>query len=92
MTELLRLTAETAPALVELFVIGPDTAATLLVTAGANAERLRSEAEVRCPEWCEPDPCLFQAGPTAVDSIEGATARPTLAFYRIVGVAAMRRP
>ena len=42
--ELLRLTAETAPALVELFGIGPDTAATLLVTAGGNPERLRSEA------------------------------------------------
>ena len=42
--ELLRLTSETAPALVELFGIGPDTAATLLVTAGGNPERLRSEA------------------------------------------------
>ena len=35
--ELLRLTSETAPALVELFGI-PDTAATLLVTAGGNPE------------------------------------------------------
>ena len=43
-TEMLRLTAEAAPALVGLFGIGPDTAATLLVTAGGNPERLRSEA------------------------------------------------
>ena len=42
--EMLRLTTETAPALVELFGVGPDTAATLLVTAGGNPERLRSEA------------------------------------------------
>ncbi len=33
--EMARLTAETAPALVEFFGVGPDTAATLLVTAGA---------------------------------------------------------
>ena len=42
--ELVRLTAETAPALVHTFGVGADTAATLLVTAGSNPERLRSEA------------------------------------------------
>ena len=36
--ELLCLTSETAPALVELCGVGPDTAATLLVTAGGNPE------------------------------------------------------
>ena len=34
--ELVRLTAETAPALVHTFGVGADTAATLLVTAGSN--------------------------------------------------------
>jgi hypothetical protein len=40
--ELVRLTAEAAPALVHTFGVGADTAATLLVTAGSNPERLRS--------------------------------------------------
>lgn len=34
----------TAPELLELFGVGPDTAATLLIAAGDNPERLRSEA------------------------------------------------
>ena len=43
-TELERLTLTAAPALVSVFGIGPDTAATLLITAGNNPERLHSEA------------------------------------------------
>lgn len=39
-----RLTATAAPALRELTGIGPDTAAALLLTAGDNPSRLRSEA------------------------------------------------
>jgi transposase len=42
--ELSRLTSATAPALVEAFGMGPNTAATLLVTAGENVERITSEA------------------------------------------------
>ena len=42
--ELAQVTEATAPALVEAFGVGPDTAATLLVTAGSNPQRLRSEA------------------------------------------------
>jgi transposase len=38
------LLAATAPGLLALFGVGPDTAASLLVTAGDNPERLRSEA------------------------------------------------
>ena len=38
------LLAVTAPDLLALFGVGPDTAAALLVTAGDNPERLRSEA------------------------------------------------
>ena len=42
--ELARLTAETAPALLQAFCIpaSRDTASTLLITAGDNAKRLRS--------------------------------------------------
>jgi len=39
-----RLVAETAPGLLALKGVGTDTAATLLVTAGDNPDRLRSEA------------------------------------------------
>ena len=39
-----RLTTTTAPTLVEITGIGPDTAAALLATAGDNPDRLRSEA------------------------------------------------
>jgi transposase len=38
------LVTETAPALLSLFGVGPHTAALLLVTAGDNPDRLRSEA------------------------------------------------
>jgi transposase len=38
------LLAATAPGLLALFGVGPDTAAALLVTAGDNPERLQSEA------------------------------------------------
>jgi transposase len=43
-TELSRVVSETAPVLTASLGISPDTAATLLVTAGDNLERLRSEA------------------------------------------------
>ena len=42
--ELARLTVGFAPALTESSDIGPDTAAVLLITAGSNPERLKSEA------------------------------------------------
>ena len=42
--ELQRLIRTTAPALVEAFGVGPDTAADLLIAAGSNPNRLNSEA------------------------------------------------
>ena len=42
--EMERLTRSIAPALVNTFGVGPDTAATLLIAAGSNPDRLRSEA------------------------------------------------
>ena len=42
--ELERLTQMAAPALVSAFGVGPDTATTLLISAGSNPQRLRSEA------------------------------------------------
>ncbi len=43
-TQLDRLTATTAPKLVALFGIGQDSAGALLVAAGDNPDRLRSDA------------------------------------------------
>lgn len=43
-TQIERLAREAAPELVALDGVGPDTAATLLVAAGDNPDRLRSEA------------------------------------------------
>jgi transposase len=41
---LAKLVAKTAPELLSIYGVGIDTAATLLVTAGDNPERIRSEA------------------------------------------------
>ena len=43
-TELARLIGIASPTLINIVGVGPDTAATLLITAGSNPERLRSEA------------------------------------------------
>jgi transposase len=42
--ELIRLTKETAPELVDAFGMGPNTVATVLAAAGDNVERIPSEA------------------------------------------------
>jgi transposase len=43
-TTIAELTTQTAPALLACFGVGPETASTLLVTAGTNPNRLKSEA------------------------------------------------
>ena len=81
--ELLRLTAETAPALVDLFGIGPDTAATLLVTAGGNPERLRSEAAFAA--LCGVNPVPASSGRTNRHRLNrGGDRQANAALYRIV--------
>ena len=81
--ELLRLTSETAPALVELFGIGPDTAATLLVTAGGNPERLRSEAAFAA--LCGVNPVPASSGRTNRHRLNrGGDRQANAALYRIV--------
>ena len=82
-TELLRLTAETAPALMELFGVGPDTAATLLVTAGGNPERLRSEAAFAA--LCGVNPIPASSGRTNRHRLNrGGDRQANAALYRIV--------
>jgi transposase len=56
------LTTRTAPELVGAFGIGPDVAAELLVTAGDNASRIRSEAAFA--KMCGVCPVLASSGKT----------------------------
>ena len=82
-TELLRLTAETAPALMELFGVGPDTAATLMVTAGGNPERLRSESAFAA--LCGVNPIPASSGRTNRHRLNrGGDRQANAALFRIV--------
>ncbi len=65
--ELARLTTETAPALVAIFGVGTEVAGTLLVTAGDNPERLRSEAAF-----------AHLCGVSPIDASSGKTVRHRL--------------
>ena len=86
----MRLTAETAPALVELFGVGPDPAATLLVTAGGNPERLRSEAAFA--GLCGVNPIPASSGRTNRHRLNrGGDRQANSALYRIV-LARLRYP
>ena len=53
---LAKLVEKTAPELLGVYGVGVDTAATLLVTAGDNPERIRSEAAWAHLCWVAPIP------------------------------------
>lgn len=81
--ELSRLTAQTAPALLKVFGVGPDTAATLLVTAGSNPERLKSEAAFAA--LCGVSPIPASSGKTNRHRLNrGGDRQANAALYRIV--------
>ena len=81
--ELVRLTAETAPALVHAFGVGADTAATLLVTAGGNPERLRSESAFAA--LCGVSPIPASSGKSNRHRLNrGGDRHANAALYRIV--------
>ena len=81
--ELVRLTAEIAPALVHTFGVGADTAATLLVTAGSNPERLRSEAAFAA--LCGVNPIPASSGNTDRHRLNrGGDRQANAALYRVV--------
>ena len=83
--ELSRLTRAAAPALVGAFGIGPDTAATLLVTAGSNPERLHSEAAFAA--LCGVNPIPASSGKTNRHRLNrGGDRQANAALYRIVVV------
>jgi transposase len=61
--EIHRLAASAAPGLLDVFGIGPDGAATFLVTAGDNPDRLRSEAAFAA--LCGTNPIPASSGKTS---------------------------
>ena len=81
--ELQRLTGAVAPDLVDSFGIGPDTAATLLVAAGSNPQRLRSEAAFA--SLCGVNPVPASSGKTNRHRLNrGGHRQANAALHRIV--------
>lgn len=80
-----RLTSQAAPALSGTFGVGPDTAATLLVAAGSNPERLHSEAAFAA--LCGVNPIPASSGKTNRHRLNRSGDRQAnSALYRIVVV------
>ena len=83
--ELARLIRTTAPALVGVFGVGPDTAATLPIAAGGNPQRLRSEAAFA--SLCGVNPIPASSGKTNRHRLNrGGDRQANSALYRIVVV------
>ena len=81
--ELSWLTRTASPALVSVFGIGSDTAATLLITAGSNPERLHSEAAFAA--LCGVSPIPASSGKTNRHRLNrGGDRQANAALYRIV--------
>jgi transposase len=81
--ELARLAVAFAPMLIDSIGIGPDTAADLLVTAGSNPERLKSEAAFAA--LCGVSPIPASSGKTNRYRLNrGGDRRANAALYRIV--------
>ena len=84
-TELDRLTAKAAPGLVALFGVGPDSAGALLVAAGDNPDRLRSDAAFSM--LCGASPIQASSGKTIRHRLNrGGDRQANAALYRIVVV------
>ena len=82
-TQLEGLVAAAAPRLVALFGVGTDTAGQLLVTAGDNPERLRSEAAFSM--LCGSSPRSASSGKTTRHRLNrGGDRQANAALYRIV--------
>ena len=79
------LVAATAPDLLALFGVGPDTAASLLVAAGDNPERLRSEAA--WAHLCGVSPLQASSGKVTRHRLDrGGDRQANSALWRIVMV------
>ena len=83
--ELDRLIRTTAPSLVSVFGIGPDTAATLMIAAGSNPDRLHSEAAFA--SLCGVNPIPASSGKTNRHRLNrGGDRQANAALHRIVVV------
>ena len=81
--ELKHLTRSAAPALINTFGVGSDTAATLLIAAGSNADRLRTEAAFA--SLCGVNPIPASSGKTNRHRLNrGGDRQANAALYRIV--------
>lgn len=81
--ELARLTVVFAPALTESLGIGPDSAAALLITAGSNPERLKSEAAFAA--LCGVSPVPASSGKTNRHRLNrGGDRQANAAIHRVV--------
>ena len=82
-SKLERLTRTAAPALVNVFGVGPDTTAALLITAGSNPERLHSAAAFAA--LCGVNPIPASSGKTNRHRLNRSGDRQAnSALYRIV--------
>jgi transposase len=82
-SELDRLTATAAPRLLALFGVGPDVASALLIAAGDNPRRLRSEAAFSM--LCGSSPIKASSGKTTRHRLNrGGDRQANAALYRIV--------
>jgi transposase len=80
---LVELIDQTAPSLLELYGVGPDTAASLLVTAGDNPSRLRSERS--WAHLCGVTPIPASSGKTRRYRLNrGGDRNANAALHRIV--------
>ena len=81
--ELARIITEMAPALLQAFCVGPDTAAALLITAGDNPERLGSESAFAA--LCGVSPIPASSGKTDRHRLNrGGDRRANAALHRVV--------
>jgi len=81
--QLTDLTTEASPKLADTFGVGPDTAGALLVAAGDNPDRLRSEAAFSM--LCGASPVEASSGKTSRHRLNrGGDRQANAALYRIV--------
>ncbi|MBX7132458.1 MAG: IS110 family transposase [Fimbriimonadaceae bacterium] len=80
---LAQLTAQAAPQLSEAFAVGPDTAAEMLIVAGDNPDRVRSEAAFA--KLCGEAPIPASSGMTSHHRLNrGSHRQANAALYRVV--------
>src|SRR5262249_27658927 len=85
------LVVDTAPTLLDLFGVGVDTASTLLVAAGDNPERLRSEAA--WAHLCGVAPVPASSGKVVRHRLNrGGNRQANSALWRIVMVRMIHDP